>query len=112
MTIIGESLETPVTPRARVDTDRQRHGVNHLDGVRALPAALDQQPPDGSLDVPQAGRLPHEGGPVFQLREEMPVVAAEVIEEVLIQMEFEISAADFHRDDLLIRQRGEENRRA
>src|SRR5205085_11867371 len=102
MAVIGLKFETAVSTSASVSTNRKGQGVNDLHTCLSLPALLDYQSPDFGFDLPQIGCLAHERGAVTQSRKEMSVVALKIVKEVFIQMVFEISAADFHRDDLFV----------
>lgn len=71
---------------------RQRQGVNHLHTGLRLSASLDDQLPDFGFDLPQIGGLAHERRAVTERGKEMAIVAVKIVEEVFIQMVFEIRA--------------------
>jgi len=76
--------------------------------MRILSAVRDYEVPDSGFDLPQIGGLSDECGAVTQIGKEVLVMAVKIVKEVFIQMMFEISAADFHRDDLFVSQCGSE----
>jgi hypothetical protein len=69
-----------------------------------LPALDDENAPDFGFDLPQVSGLSNKRRSVFEVWEEMAVVALKIVKEVFIQMVFEICPTDFHRDDLLVGQ--------
>jgi hypothetical protein len=60
---------------------------------------------NGGFDLPQVGRLADKQGAVLQGREKVAIVSLEVVVQILIGVQLQVFATDFHRDDLLIRQR-------
>src|SRR6185295_4767412 len=89
-----------------IATDWQRPGVDNLHRIGPLPPDFCQPVLNEPLDVPAVSGLAYKQRPVSQLGKEVRIRSPKIGKAIFVGAEFEVFAADFHRDHFFIAQSG------